>query len=550
MPPLDRLDATDLRAVIERYRDTLRAHREELNRLNVYPVPDGDTGTNMVLTMESVVQALDGARTLPEVCRALSHGSLMGARGNSGVILSQVLRGLAAVFERGDTVDAGCLAEGLTGASKAAYEAVMRPVEGTILTVVREAAEAAGAHGDAGTPSLVELLETARTAADASLARTPELLPVLKEAGVVDAGAKGFVLFLDALLNVVDGRAVPEPQLVEAPAAVRAHMARDDDVSLLRYEVMFLLEADDEKVPWFKDAWAAIGDSIVVVGGDGLWNCHIHTDEIGPAVEAGIQAGRPRDVRVTDLLEQIETGQVEEEAWVREQAGDAAGDAAPAEPLETAVVAVAVGPGLRRLFSGLGCTKVVAGGQTMNPSTQQILEAVEASPSDSVIVLPNNKNIVPVAQQVDTLTGKRVEVVPTTSVVEGLSSLIGYDPHAPLAPNVAAITEGAQRVKTGEVTRAIRDAPSEAGPITEGDWIALDRDGIRAVAASPVEAALALVDHLADDDDELVTIVCGAEARAEDTDRLREQLALAHPELETEFHDGGQPLYPYLLGVE
>ena len=543
MATLERLDAAALSAVVTGYRDALRTHREELNRLNVYPVPDGDTGTNMVLTVESVLQALGGANSVPEVCRALSHGSLMGARGNSGVILSQILRGLAGAFETEEAVDAGCLAEGLVRASQAAYDAVMRPVEGTILTVVREASEAAASSADGAGASLVDTLDATKKAAEESLARTPELLPVLKAAGVVDAGARGFVLLLDSLLHVVDGRPMPEPNLVDAPASVQAHINGESDISSLRYEVMFLLEADDGNVPSFKSAWAAIGDSIVVVGGDGLWNCHIHTDDIGAAVETGIQAGRPRSIRVTDLLEQAE-----EEAWVREQGG-APPDAA-AEAVETAVVAVAVGPGLARLFSGLGCARVVAGGQTMNPSTQEILEAVDASPSDSVVILPNNKNIVPVAQQVDSLTHKRVEVVPTTSVVEGLSALIGYDPHATIDVNMAAITEGAQRVKTGEVTQAIRDAPSDVGPISEGDWIGLDRTGIRAVAASAVEAAAALIEHLADDDDELITIVCGSDARPDETQRLREQIALAHPEMEVELQDGGQPLYPYLLGVE
>ncbi|MBI2168609.1 MAG: DAK2 domain-containing protein [Actinobacteria bacterium] len=540
--PVAQLDARALQSVVETYRDVLRAHREELNRLNVYPVPDGDTGTNMVLTVESVLQEVGSAQTMAEVCRAVAHGSLMGARGNSGVILSQILRGLASTFEAVEAVDAATFAEGLSRASKAAYEAVMRPVEGTILTVVREASEAAQAHSDGqAAGSLGDLLEVTRDAADESLARTPDLLPVLKQAGVIDAGAKGFVLFLDTVLNVVTGRPVPEPEVVQAPAVVQAHLEAGD-VSSLRYEVMFLLDADDEKLPWFKDAWAATGDSIVVVGGDGLYNCHIHTDDIGGAIEAGIQAGTPRNIQVTDLAEQVE-----EEAWVREQVPELD---APGNPVETAVVAVAVGPGLRRLFTGLGCFRVVAGGQTMNPSTQEILEAVEASPSQCVVVLPNNKNIVPVAQQVDSLTAKRVEVVPTTSVVEGLSALIGYDPHTPIDANLAAITEGAQRVRTGEVTRAIRDAPSDIGDIKEGDWIALDRDGVRAIADSPVSVAIDLVGHLADEDAELVTIVVGAEAAAEDTDRLREQLALARPELEVELQDGGQPLYPYLIGVE
>ncbi|HVM39349.1 MAG TPA: DAK2 domain-containing protein [Acidimicrobiia bacterium] len=543
MAPIEHFDAPTLKLAVERYRDVLRAHREELNRLNVYPVPDGDTGTNMVLTVESVLKELDGTNTMEEVCRALAHGSLMGARGNSGVILSQILRGLSGSFSTADVVDAACLAEGLASASKTAYEAVMRPVEGTILTVVRETAEAVESFRNGSNGAVLDLLDTARRVAGDSLDRTPELLPVLKEAGVVDAGGRGFVLFLDALLNVVDGRPVPEPELVEAPPAVRAHM-EGSDVADLRYEVMFLLDADDEKVPWFKEAWAAIGDSIVVVGGDGLWNCHIHTDDIGAAVEAGIEAGRPRNIRVTDLAEQVE-----EEQWVREQAGG--GEAAPdAEPCETAVVAVAVGPGLQRLFTGLGASKVVAGGQTMNPSTQQILEAVEACPSDAVVILPNNKNIVPVATQVHELTSKRVEVVPTTSVVEGLSALIAYDPSSPLDANIAAITETAARVRTGEVTKAIRDAPSPAGPINEGDWMGLDREGVVAVEASAAEAAVRLVEHLVGDDGELVTIVVGAEADPGETERLKERLALAHPGVEVEVQEGGQPLYPYLIGVE
>ena len=365
---------------------------------------------------------------------------------------------------------------------------------------------------------------------------------MLKQAGVVDAGAKGFVLFLDTLLHVVDGRSVPEPEVAEAPAMVRAH-AEAQDVSTLRYEVMYLLDADDSTIHAFKDCWATIGDSIVVVGGDGLWNCHIHTDDIGAAVEAGIDAGRPRNVRVTDLLEQVE-----EERWVREQEVVAQVEA----PLRvtTAVVAVAVGRGLQRLFTGLGAARVVAGGQTMNPSTQQILEAVEACPADQVIVLPNNKNIVPVAMQVDELTAKRVEVVPTISVVEGLSALVSYDPQAPIDVNLAAVSEASARVRTGEVTRAIRDAPSDLGPISEGDWIALDRHGIRAIASSAGDALLQLVDVLVGDDGELVTIVLGGDADPAETTRLEEQLSLAHPGVEIELHDGGQPLYPYLVGVE
>ncbi|MCZ7525177.1 MAG: DAK2 domain-containing protein [Acidimicrobiia bacterium] len=419
---------------------------------------------------------------------------------------------------------------------------MLRPVEGTILTVARAMAEAGEALvADGASPELVDVLDGLSVAARDAVERTPELLPVLAEAGVVDAGGKGLALFVDALLKVVDGRPVPEPEVVATPAAVAAHL-RGEDVSSLRYEVMYLLEADDATVPAFRQAWAAIGDSIVVVGGDGLYNCHVHTNDIGAAVEAGIQAGRPRDIRVTDLVEQVE-----EEAWVR--AGGPPGERA-AEPVTTAVVAVAVGDGNQRLLRSLGVQGVVAGGQSMNPSTAQILEAVEACPSDQVVVLPDNKNIIAVARQVDGLTAKHVAVVPTTAVVEALSALVAYDPGASLEANVGGMQEAAARVRSGEVTRAVRDSVAECGAIREGDWIALDRTGVCATAPTAVEAVTTLVDRLVDEDCELVTVLVGADADPGETARLEEHLALAHPHVELEVHEGGQPLYPYLVGVE
>jgi DAK2 domain fusion protein YloV len=539
VPTLTRLAAPDLRRAVLRFRDALRAHQEELNRLNVYPVPDGDTGTNMALTLESVSAELATAESMEEVCHAISRGSLMGARGNSGVILSQILRGFAEVFRGVDDVGAGELSAGLRKASDAAYQAVMHPVEGTILTVVRAAAEASEARASDG---LVTLLDAACEAANDAVARTPDLLPVLKEAGVVDAGGKGFTLLLDAFFEVVDGRPIPEPEVVATPRIVEAHL-RGDDVAGLRYEVMYLLEAPDDTIPSLKQAWDAIGDSIVVVGGDGLWNCHVHTNDIGGAVEAGIEAGRPRNVRVTDLLEQV----AEEQQWVRD-AG--VGVAAVARACETAVVAVSVGDGASRLLMSLGVQKVVAGGQSMNPSTAQILEAVEACSAPSVIVLPDNKNIIPVARQVDGLTERRVVVVPTTSVIEALAALVGYDPDAEVDTNVEAMNDAMSRVRSGEVTQAIRDSVGDCGPIKQNDWIALSSNGIRAAVGSPVEAMMALCAELIDDDSEIVTVLCGIDAQPADTTRIREHLEFAYPHVEIEFHEGGQPLYPYLVGVE
>jgi len=551
------LSAADVVTAMVVYRGVLRTHQQVINRLNVYPVPDGDTGTNMALTVEAVVtelESLHGDLGMPEVCKAVAHGSLMGARGNSGVILSQLLRGVAERF-------AGCrqagpdeVAEALVSASELAYQAVVRPVEGTILTVARAAGEgAAAARRDGG--DLLKVIEGARAEAADALARTPELLEVLARAGVVDAGGSGYMLFFDALLSVVDGRALPEPpelaSMETAPAESRSPATEGPDprdegsgVEDLRYEVMYLLEAPDDTIPDFKEVWAGIGDSIVVVGGDGLWNCHIHTNDIGAAVEAGLDAGRPRDIRVTDLNEQVE-----EERWVREAAGVAVEEPAGPSP-ETGVVAVVSGEGIARIFRSLGVYHHVNGGQSMNPSTAQILEAVEAVGSDQVIILPNNKNIWPVAEQVVSLTKKTVAVVPTGSTVEGFAALLAYDPGAGVRENEEAMRVSAARVIPAEVTQAVRDASTEAGLVHEGDWIGLSRDGVISVSDSAAGATFALLDRLLTDRHELVTLFEGAGSTAGDTRRITAWLHDEHPEVATEVHHGGQPLYPYLIGIE
>jgi hypothetical protein len=552
---LDQLEAADLRATVHAYKEALAAHREPINRLNVYPVPDGDTGTNMSLTLASVCDDLDAAGDgLADVCKAISHGSLMGARGNSGVILSQILRGLVTVIGDAGSCDGPTFARALRAAADAAYQAVMRPVEGTILTVVREAAEAAEA-AVAATPdaSLVAVVDSARVAGEEALRKTPELLPVLAEAGVVDAGGAGLLLLLDALLYVIDDRPVPEPRVGEGAVRPDAHLLLQtadeghDDVGDLRYEVMYFLEAADEAIPAFKDVWAGIGDSIVVVGGDGIWNCHIHTNDIGAAIEAAVDAGRPRNIRVTDLMEEVE-----EERWVREAAATDVVEMPPhaSEPVCTAVVAVAAGDGIKRIFYSLGVQGIVAGGQSMNPSTADILAAVEAVPAEQVVILPNNKNIIPVAEQVDAHTSRTVKVVATRGIAEGFAALMGYDPEAPADENAKEMAALSANVVAGEVTQAVRDSSSEAGPISEGDYLGISRDGIKAIAPSVTEAAIRLLDRLVTDDHEIVTIIEGDGAAAGDTRAITEWLGEHRPGVSPEVHHGGQPLYPYLFGVE
>jgi DAK2 domain fusion protein YloV len=538
------LDVADLRTVIGAFADALVAHRAGINRLNVYPVPDGDTGTNMSLTLASVMAEVDTAApgTMAELCTALSHGSLMGARGNSGVILSQILRGFCDVVRHHEQVDPPLLAAALDGAAVAAYGAVMRPVEGTILTVAREVGAAATAAAARGA-DLLEVATAARSGGHDALARTPELLAVLKDAGVVDAGGTGFLLLADALLYAIDGRPMPEPDpnAADEPPVVSAAAA--PAVASLRYEVMFFLHADDDALPGFKDAWLAIGDSIVVVGGNGVHNCHIHTDDIGAAIEAGIDAGRPSKIRVTDLFDEVE-----EQAWVREAASVA--PAAVAEHVTTGVVAVGVGAGIAALFRSLGVHELVTGGQSMNPSTADLIAAVEACPADGVVILPNNKNIIPVAQQVAAHTAKAVQVVPTRNVAEALAALVDYDPEADVTENAAAMQSAASGVVAGEVTQAVRDAQSPAGPVRVGDHLGIGPDGIVAVAAGVVDACTQLLAHLVADDHEIVTVIVGADARPDDTAAIEAWLEAEHPDVSVEVHQGGQPLYAYYLGVE
>jgi fatty acid kinase len=543
MPTLERLGVAEVRAIAATFERLLDAHQDRINRLNVYPVPDGDTGTNMARTLAAVtaeIDALGPEAELEDVCQAISHGSLMGARGNSGVIVSQILRGIAGVLSTSAPVGPELAAAAVRAGATGAYAAVMKPVEGTILTVIRVAAEAAeNAAADGAT--LVEVLEAAHRGAERALEETPELLEVLRDAGVVDAGGAGLLLLFDAALHIVEGRPLPEAPVGETTVAAPAVAHGGDEVAVNRYEVMFFLDAPDDRINDFKESWATLGDSIVVVGGDGLWNCHVHTDDVGGAIESAIEVGRPHRIRVTDLSEEVADEHERREALMATQRA----------LVSTAVVAVSSGVGLTRLFRQFGVQEVVAGGQTLNPSTAELLAAVERAPSDTVIVLPNNKNIVPVAEQLDALTTKAVRVVPTRSMPEGLGALVVYDPEGTGDVNAAGMTAAAAQVRSGAVTRAVRPSSAGSGPIAEGDWLGIDRDeGIVAVDASIEHVVVGLLANLIDDEAGIVTVLAGEGSSDALTARIRAWVAQQRPGVEVEVHAGDQPLYPYLFGVE
>jgi DAK2 domain fusion protein YloV len=556
VPTLDRLSADHFRQTVVTFRDTMKAHAAGINRLNVYPVPDGDTGTNMSRTLDAVVAELDGATdTFASTCQAVSHGSLMGARGNSGVILSQILRGIAGTFSTVTEVSGAKLAEALKAASVAAYDAVLKPIEGTILTVVRESADAAVIAADGG-GSLRAVLHSARVAGRAALANTPEQLPVLKQAGVVDAGGAGFLLLLDSAMHIIDGEALPEPSEDAGPdldAITHEVKSGEVDVSELRYEVMFLLNLDDAFAKDFKNAWGEIGDSIVVVGGDGLYNCHVHTNDIGAAIEAPLAlGGRPRAIRVTDLFEEVAEEHAKRDEYVRGTGVHAiAHTSTSLPPVTCAVVAVASGEGIAELFGQLGVHGVISGGQTLNPSTAELLDAVERMNAQQVVLLPNNKNIIPVALQVAELTTKDIRVVPTCSMPEALACLVVYDPESSAEHNAREMTAAAHSVATGEITQAVRDTDSDAGAITAGDWIGIVRgDGIVSIGGTWRAAATQLLENLITPDREIVTVLEGADATVAMTEELRAWIGENFGNVEVEVHRGGQPLYPYLFGVE
>lgn len=536
---IENLDANNLAKLMYCFRDALQEHKESLNSLNVYPVPDGDTGSNMTATLNSVVSEIESLED-PEfenIIEAISHGSLMGARGNSGVIISQILRGFVSEIKNASkkTIDASLFSDALRAAASAAYEAVGNPVEGTILTVVRETAEAAEKslleHSN-----LLLVAETAREAAKRSLDSTPDLLPVLARAGVVDAGGSGFLLMLDSLLHVIDDRPMPEPEIVKASVDSLILDIHDDTTnSGTRYEVMYFLDAPDDLIPGFKKAWSEIGDSIVVVGGENIWNCHVHTNNIGAAVEAGISIGKPHDIRVTDLFEEIAENHHEQDH---------------ADPIGCSVIAVSNGDGIGDIFRSLGATRVVNGGQSMNPSTADLLDAVEAIASEHVIILPNNSNIVAVAEQVDSQTSKTIRVVETHTVTEGFASLLGYDPEGTSDKNQTDMTQFSQMVESGEITTAVRESASDVGQIKKGDFLGLRKGKVTVIAETIVEATRNLLKEMISDDHEIITLVAGRDSNKKETDEVVAWVSNEYEALEVEVHEGGQPLYQYYIGIE
>jgi DAK2 domain fusion protein YloV len=532
-------DLQAIRGLVGAALASLEASRGRIDDLNVYPVPDGDTGTNLTLTVRAVAEAVGSAEPAdrPALAQAVARGALMGARGNSGVILSQIVRGAADVLaESTNGIDPALTARGLRGASDAAYRAVRRPVEGTMLSVIRELAEEAERRASTSEP-LGDLLVDLVRHGEEAVARTPEQLDVLREAGVVDAGGAGLVELLRGVAAAVTGEAVPEAP--EVASEVAGEDAVHIEPSRYRYCTVFVIEGDALDRDGLEADLERLGDSLLVVGDQTALKVHIHTDDPGSALSLGTAAGTIKGVEINDMHEQQEQ---------RERRLSLV----PSERAKSGVVAVVAGEGNRLLFESLaqpvGTIRVVTGGQTANPSTAELVVALEELDADEAILLPNNPNVRLVAEHAAEQLGRPAQVVPTDSIPAGLAALVAYDGTRGSAENAAEMAAAAAAVSTGEVTRASRDVDLDGLAIRSGDWLGLADGEPVAGGEDFAEVAFALVQRLVAQPRTLLTLLTGAEPPP--LDGLVARLATTHPELDVEVHEGGQPHYPLLLGAE
>ena len=542
-PAIASLSGAELRELFAAATAWLERNVLQVNAVNVFPVPDGDTGTNMYLTMRSTMEEAERCEdpAAGAVLAAMSHGALMGARGNSGVILSQIIGGLARGVDGATDVTPKGLAAGLEQASAAAYRAVTKPAEGTILTVIREVSEAVTAAN--GNGDLDSLLETAVSAAKSSVEKTPSLLLVLREAGVVDAGGLGLSVLLEGMLHHIRGEA-----LVTAAAAetvVEDWLAstgtrHQTEGSLYGYCTELLIGGRELDLEEIRGRVMGLGDSVIVVGDPQLVRVHVHTDDPGAALSLGTGAGQLVQVKVDNIRKQAERF-VEMHEEMR-------GDAAEAPPLST--VAVVAGEGMARVFRSVGCTRVVSGGPTMNPSTREIVDAVEACPADDVAVLPNDKNIILAAQQARKLTKKRLHVVGTRSMPQGIAALLAVSPGEDVKTVVGAMEDACGAVRTIEITRAVRRTSIGGVRVNEGDVIAIVDDQLQLAAPSAEEAVVGALESLPQADESLATLYYGAETTAAAAEELARNIRERFSSYEVEVVFGGQPNYDYIVSVE
>jgi len=522
----------------------LEHNRDSVDLLNVFPVPDGDTGTNMYLTLMSAVREGEKNRDKPlgKLAKSISMGSLMGARGNSGVILSQIFRGMAKVLEGKEQAGAMDIAQALKTGADTAYEAVMKPVEGTILTVTREIGKACEAEAKKNDDIMAVLLAGIQ-AGHATLARTPSMLPILKEAGVVDAGGRGFLFFLEGFVEgLAQEREIKLEQYREMTPA-ETTISREEIKLDFQYCTEVLIKGENLDPLDVRDHLAPLGDSLLVVGGDDLVKVHVHSNHPGKVLETCLQWGQLSDIKINNMLEEAH-----EHRLIMEEALQNQGNPVNQKPI--GLVAVSAGDGVGEILESLGVDMLVQGGQTMNPSTEDLLNACNQVNAQAVIILPNNSNIIMAAQQVVELCDKKVVVVPTRSVMQAITALIAYDSEGDIEEVAQEMTSHLDHVTYGEVTYAVRDSAVNGLTIKEGDTIGLIQDKVVLTSTSAEEAVAELLKEMISEDSELITLLYGEGVTEEDSQALKERLQQEYPDKEIEVHYGGQPHYSYWLSVE
>lgn len=536
----------------------IEAKKEYINELNVFPVPDGDTGTNMSLTIMSAakeVTALSGS-DMKELAKAISSGSLRGARGNSGVILSQLLRGFTKAIREEKEIDVLALAAACSRARDTAYKAVMKPKEGTILTVASGIAEKAAQMAEE-TDDLEVFIPAVIEHAEEVLAKTPDMLPVLKEAGVVDSGGQGLLEVIKGAYDAFLGKEIDYSAITSGTGAGVAKISTEDTADIkFGYCTEFIIltekEFTEEDEHTFKEYLSSIGDSIVCVADDDVVKIHVHTNDPGLAIQRALTYGQLSRMKIDNMREEHQEKLIrdaEKLAQQEKEAEEARKADEPRKPM--GFIAVSIGEGLNEIFRELGADYIIEGGQTMNPSTEDMLNAIDRVNADSIFILPNNKNIVLAANQAKALVkDKEIIVIPTKTVPQGITAIINFMPDADAKTNEETMLEEIKNVKSGQVTYAVRDTKIDDKEIHEGDIMGIGDQGILAVGKSVEDTTKEMLDLLVDEDSELISLYYGEEVSEEDADKFTAQIEERYPDVDVDAHFGGQPIYYYVLAVE
>ena len=537
------IDSKQFRDMFVSGANNLQNHKDLVDKLNVFPVPDGDTGTNMSLTISYAVKELAkvGNGSITDIGKALSKGSLMGARGNSGVILSQIIRGIAKAVENKETLSVIDFAYALKNGSDTAYKAVIKPIEGTILTVVRESGEYAVEIAN-DEMDMIEFLEAVIVKANESLNKTPELLKALKEAGVVDSGGKGLVLMYEGMLSSLKGKNI-EPIEGTTSSDIQVNVEQNISTEDIKFQYCteFILESDKVDDLTIREKFLKYGDSLAVVGDEGVIKVHVHTNDPGLAIQEALSYGQLLTIKIENMKLQHENKVLNESAQTIE---------VPIEEKEYGFIATSMGEGLAQIFKDFGVDYIIEGGQTMNPSTEDFMKAIENLHARNIIILPNNSNIIMAANQAKELSDKNIIVIPTKNVAQAFATLVCFDADASAQENEVTMIDALSTVKSGQVTYAVRDTVINDIEVKEGNIIGLAEGKLLCAGDNVAQMTTELIEKLVDEDSAIITLFYGEDVSEDDAQALRDELEEKFEDIDVELHYGGQPLYYYLISVE